>query len=248
MKKLAITTIVISSLLVSSNTFAQSADQDKKHGENEQLIGFGSGLVLGAVVGGPVGAVIGAFTGGVVGKSVADDSKLDMQQAKISEQQERLARLTHKSEKYDDLAHRYSISQKKLMHLSQADQVKLNELALGMNVQFKTGSAEIEPIFQTQLDEVAQVMKSSPSLKLDLSGYADRTGSSEFNQQLSEKRMHQVKDYLVKSGIEDNRLTTQAYGDTAPLSAEATLEDNFFDRRVTLKIAPEAEERVMAKN
>ena len=227
---------------------AQSTEQDKKHGDNEQLIGFGSGLVLGAVVGGPVGAVIGAFTGGVVGKSVADDTKLDIQQAKISQQQQRIARLAHKSEKYDDLAHRYSISQKKLMHLSQADQVKLNELALGMNVQFKTGSAEIEPIFQTQLDEVAQIMKLSPTLKLDLSGYADRTGSRKFNQKLSEKRMHQVKDYLVKSGIAENRLTTQAYGDTAPLSAEASLENNFFDRRVTLKIAPETEEGEMAKN
>ncbi|RYV01787.1 hypothetical protein SOPP22_15640 [Shewanella sp. OPT22] len=248
MKKLAITSIVISSLLVSSTAFAQSSQQEKKHGENEQLIGFGSGLVLGAVVGGPVGAVIGAFTGGVVGKSVADDSKLDMQQTKISEQSERIARLAHKSEKYDDLAHRYSISQKKLMHLSQADQVKLNELALGMNVQFKTGSAEIEPIFQTQLDEVAQIMKSSPSLKLDLSGYADRTGSSDFNQKLSEKRMANVNNYLVKSGIEQNRLQAQAYGDTAPLTAEASLENNFFDRRVTLKLVPSAEEGVMAKN
>ena len=246
MKKLIISTIVISSLLVPSAVYAQQ--QDKKHGENEQLIGFGSGLVLGAVVGGPIGAVVGAFTGGIVGKSVADDSKLDLQQTKISEQQQRIARLNHKSEKYDELAHRYSLSQKKLMHLSQSEQVKLNELALGMNVQFKTGSAEIEPIFQTQLDEVANIMKSSPTLKLDLSGYADRTGNTEFNQKLSEKRMHEVKNYLVKSGIEKSRLSTKAYGDTAPLTAKSSLENNFFDRRVTLKLSPENEQSVMAKN
>ncbi len=248
MKKLAITSIVISSLIVSTAGYAQQNEPEQKHGENEQLIGFGSGLVLGAVVGGPVGAVIGAFTGGIVGKSVADDSKLDLQKDKLTQQQDRIARLSNKSEKYDDLAHRYSISQKKLMHLSQADEVKLNELALGMNVQFKTGSADIEPIFQTQLDEVAQIMKSSPSLKIDLSGYADRTGSKDFNQILSEKRMANVKGYLVKSGIEQNRLTAQAYGDTSPLTTEASLENNFFDRRVTLKLVPSAEEGVMAKN
>ncbi len=253
MKKSFITTVVIGSLLASNISFAATSNQDvESNGEQEQLIGFGSGLVIGALVGGPVGAIIGAFTGGVVGKSVADDTKLDGQQLKINEQEMRIARLANKSEKYDDLAHRYSLSQQKLNLLSEADKVKLDELALGMNVQFRTGSSKIEPIFETQLDEVAQIMKISTTLKLDLSGYADRTGKSQFNQHLSEKRMSSVLNYLVKSGIAQSRFISQAYGDTAPLTAESSLENNFFDRRVTLKLVPNSkensEERVMAKN
>ncbi|MCL1078393.1 sortase-associated OmpA-like protein PdsO [Parashewanella spongiae] len=249
MKKSLITTVVIGSLLASNISFAAASNQEvEPHGEQEQLIGFGSGLIIGALVGGPVGAVIGAFTGGVVGKSVADDTKLDSQQVKINEQEMRIARLASKSEKYDDLAHRYSLSQQKLNQLSQADKIKLDELALGMNVQFRTGSSKIEPIFEKQLNEVAEIMKISTAMKLDLSGYADRTGKSQFNQELSEKRMSAVLNYLVERGIEQSRFITQAYGDTAPLTAESSLENNFFDRRVTLKLVPSSVEGVMAKN
>ena len=45
-------------------------------------------------------------------------------------------------------------------------------------------------------------------------GYADPTGTAEFNQQLSEKRATAVKDYLTAQGIDPERVSTDALGDT----------------------------------
>lgn len=70
-----------------------------------------------------------------------------------------------------------------------------------MNVQFRTGTAEIEPHFARQLDDLAYAMSLSPELMLDLTGYADRRGNSDYNQTLSEQRVEAVKSYLVSQAL-----------------------------------------------
>ncbi|MGB0895193.1 MAG: sortase-associated OmpA-like protein PdsO [Parashewanella sp.] len=244
MHKTMMATILVSSLLVPNLSYAA---QQEKHGEQEQLIGFGSGLVLGAIVGGPVGAVIGAFTGGIVGKTVADDDKIDDQTAKIAYQQQQLADYSQHKAEYAALTARYGDAKKILDRLSAQQQDRLNALVLGMNVQFKTGSAKIESIYKAQLNEVAQVLKESPELQIDLTGFADRTGNAATNQALSEKRLANVKQYLLDKGINKSRLTSKAYGDQAPVYQTASLENNVFDRRVTIKLAPESEMALTAQ-
>ena len=109
-------------------------------------------------------------------------------------------------------------------------QAQMDALALGMNVQFRTGSSQIEPHFKQQLDDVAYVMSLSPELTLDLTGFADRQGNSDYNQALSEQRMAEVRHYLIEQGIAAERLHGQAFGDTSPLHQQASLENNFFER------------------
>ena len=84
-------------------------------------------------------------------------------------------------------------------------------------------------------------MALSPELMLDLTGYADRRGDSSFNQALSEQRLIEVTSYLVSQGVSSERLHAQAFGASAPLHTEQSFENDFFDRRVTLKIMPVGE-------
>ncbi|UPW16930.1 sortase-associated OmpA-like protein PdsO [Agarivorans sp. TSD2052] len=240
MKKHLIALAVISTLSLSNATIAsESSDQTISRNGKTEMIGFGSGAAIGALVGGPVGAFIGGFTGVWIGKSVADEQELGAQQLQLSQQQDEIQVLAQRSEQLESLTQQHVRLNSQLEQLKEAQQQKLEELAIGLNVQFKTGSSLIEPHFKQQLDDVVYAMSLSPDLQLNLTGYADRQGDSSYNQALSEQRLAEVRSYLINQGIAESRLNSQAFGDSAPLSAEANLENNFFDRRVTLKLMSE---------
>lgn len=239
MKKQLISTLVIGALVFSTQASAEQSVTSERS-NNEELIGLTSGIVLGAVVGGPVGAIIGAFTGTLVGKSVGDDDELKTQQAMLDEKQQQLTALNQQNESLVELSEQYEQAQQQLTSLKMAQEQKLTELALGLNVQFKTGSSTIEPHFQSQLNDIAYAMSLSPELTLDLTGYADRRGDGDYNQALSEQRVAEVKNYLVAQGVDEDRLHKQAFGDSSPLMVEQSFENDFFDRRVTLKLQNQA--------
>ncbi|MEH6554882.1 sortase-associated OmpA-like protein PdsO, partial [Pseudoalteromonas tetraodonis] len=115
----------------------------------------------------------------------------------------------------------------------QLTQSQLNNL-LAMTVQFKTGSSDIAPHFAKQLDQLVALLKSQPQLALDLSGFADQRGEEQANLLLSKARVNAVQSYLIKQGVSHTRLSAQAFGEQQSIANSNTLEDNFFDRRVTL--------------
>ena len=64
---------------------------------------------------------------------------------------------------------------------------------------------------QPKLDDIAAALSADPTITdVDITGYADRLGSTKYNQKLSERRANAVRDYLVAKGIEVRRL--KAYG------------------------------------
>ncbi|ACA86407.1 sortase-associated OmpA-like protein PdsO [Shewanella woodyi] len=227
MNKKIIALLVMSSLTLSNATHAQEQLDEREH--NEELVGLTSGIVLGAVVGGPVGAIIGAFTGALLGKSVGDDSEIDAQHAKI-------AALSSDKQSLLVIADQYDEAQQQLAELKLAQDQKLTELAMGLNIQFKTGSSELAPHIKRQLDDLAYAITISPELRLDMTGYADRRGDSTYNQALSEQRVAEVKSYLVSQGVDESRLSYKAFGASAPLTEDQSFENDFFDRRVNIKL------------
>ena len=58
-----------------------------------------------------------------------------------------------------------------------------------------------------------------------INGHADRLGSNEYNQKLSEKRAEVVKAYLVGQGVPANNVDTFGFGKTQPAQGVAKCED-----------------------
>jgi OmpA family len=56
-----------------------------------------------------------------------------------------------------------------------------------------------------------------PDAKLSVEAYADVRGSKPFNQDLSERRVERIKQYLVDQGISADKVETAAYGKDQPL-------------------------------
>ena len=63
-----------------------------------------------------------------------------------------------------------------------------------------------------------------PDAKLSVEAHADARGSVPFNQELSERRVERIKQYLVEQGIAASRVQTAAYGKERPIDKTAVKE------------------------
>lgn len=52
-----------------------------------------------------------------------------------------------------------------------------------------------------------------------VNGHADRLGSAQYNQRLSEKRAEAVRAYLVSKGVDANKVETLGFGKTLPVKS-----------------------------
>jgi outer membrane protein OmpA-like peptidoglycan-associated protein len=63
-----------------------------------------------------------------------------------------------------------------------------------------------------------------PDAKLSVEAHADARGSAPFNQELSERRVQSVKEYLIGQGIAAGKIQTAAYGKERPIDKKAVKE------------------------
>ncbi len=118
--------------------------------------------------------------------------------------------------------------------LIKADVVKKINFA-AKNILFQTGKAILLPQSFTQLDKVAAILKEDENIKLNVEGHTDNAGKPSANLLLSEKRAAAVRAYLIKKGIDENRLTSKGFGDTAPVVSNKTAAGKKQNRRVEMK-------------
>lgn len=103
-------------------------------------------------------------------------------------------------------------------------------------IYFDVDKTDVKPESSKTLDEVASLLKIDRSLKLEISGHTDNTGSTEHNQKLSEGRAQAVVDALVKKyGIDAARLEAKGYGDTKPVASNDNEDGKAKNRRVELR-------------
>ncbi len=88
----------------------------------------------------------------------------------------------------------------------------------------------------TELNEIVKFLQANQSVKIEISGHTDNSGTESYNQQLSLKRAAAVAEYLKKQGIEQGRLSQKGYGAQKPLRPNDTDENRQFNRRIEFKI------------
>lgn len=81
------------------------------------------------------------------------------------------------------------------------------------------------------LSEHVRDLKAHPEIKVVIEGHCDEWGSAEYNLALGERRASAVKNYLVKSGISADRISTISYGKEKPLDPRSTREAWAKNRR-----------------
>jgi len=105
-------------------------------------------------------------------------------------------------------------------------------------VNFRSGSAILSPDSKTKLDDIATKALNAKGYVLEVSGYADTTGSVERNRMLSQRRADAVIRYLVENhNIPLRRIVTPyGYGESHPVAENTSREGRAQNRRVEIKL------------
>ncbi len=106
------------------------------------------------------------------------------------------------------------------------------------NVYFQTGKAVLTPEYKAQLCTAAQQAEQNENALLLVLGYADITGSQEFNQTLSEKRAAAVVNHLqqVCKWKPYRMLTPTGMATADPAADNSTPEGRAQNRRVSVNV------------
>jgi outer membrane protein OmpA-like peptidoglycan-associated protein len=109
--------------------------------------------------------------------------------------------------------------------------VKDRNLAGPLAVFFKIGKANIDDYGKVNIKLVAEAINANPDVKYSVAGYCDEaTGTSKFNQTLSEKRAKAVYEALIAAGVDANRLECKGFGGTNNMFGK-----NFLNRVVLVE-------------
>lgn len=90
----------------------------------------------------------------------------------------------------------------------------LSEILKLRKIYFDLGKYTIRPVSILELDKVVSFLNLYPSVKIEVGSHTDSRQSSKLNQILSENRAKATMNYLVKSGINPDRLIAVGYGES----------------------------------
>ena len=90
------------------------------------------------------------------------------------------------------------------------------------NINFDFDKYVLTPQSMMILDEKAAYLREHPDVRVLIEGHADERGTNEYNLALGDRRANSAKNYLVKSGVPESRLTTISYGEEQPLCMQAS--------------------------
>jgi OOP family OmpA-OmpF porin len=103
------------------------------------------------------------------------------------------------------------------------------------NIQFEFNSGILKTDAYPALDKAAAEMKKDASVKFVLNGNSSAEGTDEHNMSLSVERANAVKTYLVNTGVSGSNLDVKGYGESKPITSNATEEGRALNRRVEIK-------------
>jgi len=124
------------------------------------------------------------------------------------------------------------------------------------NINYEFGSFELLPGSVQALDSLVEILNLNPTITIEIMSHTDYIGSEESNFQLSQKRAQSVVDYLIKKGINPDRLVAKGYGETWPkkVTRELAKKYDFLKRNDELTesfikaLTPEQQEIARAIN
>lgn len=116
-------------------------------------------------------------------------------------------------------------------------EIRAQKLRILEKVYFATGRARIRPRSFALLRNVASVLKAHPEIqKLRIEGHTDSRGAARRNLRLSEIRARAVRAFLIRAGIDGDRLEAVGKGESESVADNATREGRAQNRRVEFHI------------
>jgi outer membrane protein OmpA-like peptidoglycan-associated protein len=232
---------LISTSVIALPAYAQDSTKTGTHqkASKQENIGVVTGLAVGAAAGGPIGAMVGAGVGAWIGdryhkqevakKTLATDlSQSEADRKALSDSVAELnASLTSMRAKSDQLD----------LTLAKTDELQTD-------VSFRTNDDSINAQSVSPLLKIGALAAAMPDAKVRVAGYADPRGSEKYNDALSRRRAEAVAAVLEKAGVSKEHMIIEGHGKSEATAADGDLDGYALDRKVTVRLEREGEQKV----
>jgi outer membrane protein OmpA-like peptidoglycan-associated protein len=112
---------------------------------------------------------------------------------------------------------------------------------------FAQDSYEILPATRARFRNLARMMNKFPHTCLLIEVHTDNTGEEVYNLTLSDKRAKSLENFLLKEGINNNRLLSKGYGNKQPIAPNSTVEGRYVNKRVEVAVFANDEMKALAR-
>lgn len=114
------------------------------------------------------------------------------------------------------------------------------------DVLFGTDQSSLTSNGMATVQKLATLLQNNPQRNVLVEGFADSTGATAYNQDLSERRAGAVQSALQGMGIAPNRVAIRGYGEAFPVAANDTADNRQLNRRVEIVLSDDSG-RIMAR-
>lgn len=221
---------VISVIAFLAAPAAFAADASK-----EETIGVGAGSVIGAIAGGPVGFIVGAAIGAKIGDNThKKNEEIEKLAASLDNSEGSVAVLKSDIRTLNKDVVTLGAELERIQDVARPEVVNLLQAGIAMDLLFRTDEHTLTDMTGSRLAEFADMLSTLPDIVIQLDGFADERGDSDYNLVLSQKRVEFVRDQLVAAGVDPSRVRISAYGE-AP-AQDDSVDSYALERRVSMTV------------
>ncbi|MGE5640970.1 MAG: OmpA family protein [Clostridia bacterium] len=97
----------------------------------------------------------------------------------------------------------------------------IEKVNLNSDVLFEFDKAVLRPEGRAKLDELATRLGDARVDRIDVVGHADRIGTEQYNEELSQRRAEAVRDYLAQSArVDQSQVQAEGRGESDPVTGD----------------------------
>jgi len=98
-----------------------------------------------------------------------------------------------------------------------------NDAIVVNNLYYESGKAELSRAAKKSIDKsLLKLLQENSQIVIEISSHTDNKGRDKANMLLSQKRAEGVRKYLMKKGIDKDRLYARGYGEDRPIAPNET--------------------------
>ena len=121
-------------------------------------------------------------------------------------------------------------------------EVKDDEIQIKEKIHFAFDEATIETGSMGLLREVAATLLAEEWItEVEVQGYTDSKGDTDYNLELSQRRVEAVRDAIISFGVDGACLVAKGYGEARPIASNETESGRALNRRVQFMIIKKKE-------
>lgn len=105
-----------------------------------------------------------------------------------------------------------------------------------LHFRFEYNSTDLDDETEMFLIELSKSLLANPDQSVRITGHTDNVGTVHLNHRLSLKRAEAVKEYLLKTGVPQERIMTEGKGMDEPLNTNANETERARNRRVEITL------------